>query len=87
MVQCDENNKKNGEAYKAGYKTICDIGEERIRRVGAAIKEKNRTVDTGFRVLHLDESNMTDIYYSAEEYSQNFLSVIGIQYQTRSKCR
>ena len=36
MVQCDENNKKNGEAYKAGYKTICDIGEERIRRVGAA---------------------------------------------------
>lgn len=76
MVQCDENNKKNGEAYKAGYKTICDIGEERIRRVGAAIKEKNRTVDTGFRVLHLDESNMTDIYYSAEEYSQNLLSLL-----------
>ena len=76
MVQCAENNKENGEAFKAGYKTICDIGEERIRRVGNAIAEKNEAVDIGFRVLSLDESNMNDVYYSAGEYSQDLLSML-----------
>ncbi len=76
MVQCAENNKKNGEAFKAGYKTICDIGEERIRRSGMRIKEKNDNIDVGFRVFYLDESNMNDVYYAAEDYTQDLLTLL-----------
>ena len=76
MVQCAENNKESGDAFKAGYKTICDIGEERIRRTGKKAKEKNSSIDVGFRVLYLDESNMTNVYYAAEDYSQNLLSML-----------
>lgn len=61
-----------------GYEpTICSIGEERIRKAGESIKNDYPNVtllDTGFRVLKLDDSNMTDVYYSADEYDQNMLS-------------
>ena len=80
MVQLPEPCGEQSEAYKAGYKTICEIGKERIRRAGAKIKEENplttQNLDTGFRVFKLDESNMTDVYYSAGEYNQSMLSVL-----------
>ncbi len=63
---------KKTEAYKSGYKNICEIGKERIRRAGAQIKESSPMVtadlDTGFRVLKLDTSNMKDVYYNPSEY-------------------
>ena len=78
MVQLPEPCDENSEAYKAGYKNICEIGKERIRRAGAKIKEENplaaQNLDTGFRVLKLDDSNMNNVYYSAGEYSQDLLS-------------
>ena len=70
MVQLPEKTDEKSEAYKAGYKNICEIGKERIRRAGKKIKEENATkegierLDTGFRVLKLDESNMADVYYT-----------------------
>ena len=68
MVQLPELTDEKSEAYKAGYKNICEIGKERIRRAGKKIKdeagEKAATLDTGFRVLKLDESNMADVYYT-----------------------
>ena len=74
MVQLPEKCNKSGEAYKAGYRTICDIGKKRIRLVGDKIKESDGStatnVDIGFRVLKLDSSNMKDIYYSPAEVSQ-----------------
>lgn len=88
MVQLLEKTELNSEAYKAGYKTICDIGKERIRRAGKKIKEelavkqhderittrqKELTLDIGFRVLKLDSSNMENVYYSPVEYSQQEL--------------
>lgn len=89
MVQLPEVTDENSEANKAGYKTICDIGKERIRRAGKKIKEEliakqqenglfteqegKQTLDIGFRVLKLDSSNMQDIYYSPAEYDQNDL--------------
>ena len=66
-AMCDEKS----EAYKAGYKTICEIGKERVRRAGQKVKEDSglmaANLDTGFRVLKLDESNMTDVYYTPAE--------------------
>lgn len=73
MIQCGEKTRENGEAFNAGYKTICDIGEERIRRVGAQLRKTNAALDTGFRVFYLDESNMNDVYYAAEDYTQEML--------------
>ncbi|MBC7087866.1 MAG: site-specific DNA-methyltransferase [Tissierellales bacterium] len=76
MVQIPEPCDEKSEAYKAGYKNICEIGKERIRRAGAKIKEENKdkegieNLDTGFRVLKLDSSNMKEVYYTPEEYSQ-----------------
>ena len=68
MVQLPEKTEEKSEAYKAGYKTICEIGKERIRRAGMKIKEEaglqGQNLDTGFRVLKLDESNMADVYYT-----------------------
>jgi len=62
------------------YNTICDIGKERIRRVGKKIKADSplttQNLDTGFRVFKLDDSNMTDVYYSAGEYTQDMLSML-----------
>ena len=80
MVQLPEATEEDSEAYKAGYKNICEIGKERIRRAGKKILEENKdkegieNLDIGFRVLKLDDTNMRDVYYSASEYSQNLLS-------------
>lgn len=74
MVQLPELTDEKSEAYKAGYKNICEIGKERIRRAGAKIKEENpdkaQNLDTGFRVLKLDSSNMKEVFYSPKETSQ-----------------
>ena len=68
---------QKSEAYKAGYKTICDIGKERIRRAGEKVREGSplttQNLDIGFRVFKLDDTNMKDVYYSADEYSQTNL--------------
>ena len=65
---------KDSDARKAGYYTICEIGKERIRRAGKKIKEESplttQDLDTGFRVLKLDSTNMQDIYYSPKDISQ-----------------
>lgn len=77
MVQLPEDTDEKSEAYKAGYKNICEIGKERIRRAGKKIKEENplttQDLDTGFRVLKLDSSNMQDVYYSPEEFNEKLL--------------
>lgn len=74
MVQLPEATNEKSEAYKAGYKTICEIGKERIRRAGRKIKENapltSQSLDTGFRVLKLDTSNMQDVYYKPEDFSE-----------------
>ena len=70
------------EAYKAGYKNICEIGKERIRRAGKKIKEEHpeaKDLDIGFRVLKLDSSNMEDVYYTPAEFSQQQLFVNNIK--------
>lgn len=58
MVQLPERCDEKSEAYKAGYKNICEIGKERIRRAGSKINEQNKSVDTGFKVFKLDTSNL-----------------------------
>ena len=99
MVQLPEPTDEKSEAYKAGYKNICEIGKERIRRAGKKILEEQKIkmddsretldfsddsgigskvlglkpVDVGFRVLKLDSSNMQDVYYSPEEFSEKLL--------------
>lgn len=74
MVQLPEKTEEKSEAFKAGYKNICEIGKERIRRAGKKIKEESplttQNLDTGFRVLKLDSTNMQDIYYSPKDISQ-----------------
>ena len=74
MVQLPEPCGEKSEAYKAGYKNICEIGKERIRRAGARIREENKGVDTGFRVLKIDSSNMKDVYYSPAEFDATLLA-------------
>lgn len=87
MVQLPEKCDEKSEAYKAGYKTIAEIGKERIRRAGEQIKEEieenaqqlkmdeepKQVPDIGFRVLKVDSTNMKDVYYSADQYSQQML--------------
>ena len=77
MVQLPEPCDEASEAYKAGYKNICEIGKERIRRAGEKIKAENplttKDLDVGFRVLKLDDSNMKDVYYAADDYDQRSL--------------
>ncbi len=79
MVQLPEKTDEKSEAYKAGYKNICEIGKERIRRAGQKIKEENKDkegiekLDTGFRVLKLDSSNMEDVYYTPQEFTPQLL--------------
>lgn len=85
MVQLPEPCDEKSEAYKAGYKNICEIGKERIRRAGEKIlKEQlannnstlnspNSKLDIGFRVLKLDSTNMKDVYYAPSDYDQDFL--------------
>jgi len=77
MVQLPEKTDEKSEAYKAGYKNICEIGKERIRRAGKKIKEESplttQNLDTGFRVLKLDSSNMQDVYYTPAEFNEQKL--------------
>ena len=79
MVQLPEACDEKSEAYKAGYKNICEIGKERIRRAGKKIKEENplttQDLDIGFRVLKLDSSNMEDVYYTPKEYMDKEISL------------
>ena len=76
MVQLPEETDEKSEAYKAGYKNICEIGEERIRRAGKKIKEETGAdIDYGFRVFRVDSSNMKDVYYRPAEYTQEQLSL------------
>lgn len=77
MIQLPEKPNEKSEAYKAGYKNICEIGKERIRRAGTKIKEENpdsaQKLDIGFRVLKLDSSNMKEVYYKPNDYSQKMI--------------
>ena len=71
LVQLPEETEEKSEAYKAGYKTICDIGEERIRRAGKKIKEETGAdIDYGFRCFRVDSSNMKDVYYKPSDINQ-----------------
>ena len=78
MVQLPERTDEKSEAYKAGYKNICEIGKERIRRAGRKIKEDSplttQDLDTGFRVLKCDTSNMKEVYYNPAEYEASLFS-------------
>lgn len=80
MVQLSEETAEKSEAYKAGYKNICEIGKERIRRAGAKIKEEspltNSDLDIGFRVLKLDSTNMKDVYYNPADYELNLFDTL-----------
>ena len=89
LVQLPEGIETNSAAYSAGFKTICDIGKERIRRAGKKVLEEQEKdessgglfaqteskskVDVGFRVLKLDSSNMNDVYYRPEEFSDQLI--------------
>lgn len=77
-VQLPEKCDEKSEAFKAGYKNICEIGKERIRRAGKKIKEENplltNDLDTGFRVLKLDSSCMKDVYYNPDDMTQDLLA-------------
>ena len=77
MVQLPELTDEKSEAYKAGYKNICEIGKERIRRAGKKIKEESplttQALDTGFRVLKLDSSNMEDVYYTPDAFKPDVI--------------
>ena len=76
MVQLPYKTDEKSEAYKAGYKNICEIGKERIRRAGKKIVDDNKDkdgidkLDIGFRVLKLDSTNMKDVYYNPNDYNQ-----------------
>lgn len=78
LVQLPEETDTKSEAYKIGYKNICEIGKERIRRAGRKIKEdsplKTQDLDIGFRVLKCDSSNMKDVYYNPAEYEPSLFS-------------
>ncbi len=75
MVQLPEVTDEKSEARKAGYETICDIGEERIRRAGDKIRAETGTnIDYGFRVFRVDSTNMEDVYYKPGDYDQSKLS-------------
>ena len=76
MVQLPELTDENNEAYKAGYKTICEIGKERIRRAGKKIKAEHpeaKDLDTGFRVFKCESSNYKDVAFAPKDYSQEML--------------
>ena len=73
MVQLPEPCAEDSEACKAGYKTIAEVSKERIRRAGKQIKQNSPTVDTGFRVLKIDTSNMADVYYTPDAVTQGDL--------------
>ena len=76
MVQLPEICDEKSEAYKAGFKNICEIGKERIRRVANQLHKDytESKFDGGFRVLKLDTTNMNEVYYKPDDYSQGFLN-------------
>ena len=78
MVQAQEKCNPDTEAFAQGFSNICELGKERIRRAGEKIKSENplstQDLDIGFRVLKLDDSNMKDVYYAADEYEQKSLT-------------
>lgn len=78
MVQIAEQTQEGSPAQKAGYKNICEIGKERIRRAAKKIHEDNpdATFDDGFRVLRLDDTNMNNVYYAAGDYTQDMLMMM-----------
>jgi adenine-specific DNA-methyltransferase len=82
MVQLPEPTEENSEAFKTGYKNICEIGKERIGRAGVKIIEDNNNIegidklDVGFRVFKVDSTNMKDVYYAANEYTQDMLAAL-----------
>lgn len=87
MIQIPENTVEKSEAYKVGFKNICDIGKERIRRAAKKIHEEYPDVqfDDGFRVLRLDDSNMKDVYYNPQDTSQDmFANVVDNVKEDRS---
>ena len=77
MIQVPEQTESNSAAYKSGFKNLCEIGKERIRRVSQRLAEQTPLIaqmnDLGFRVLKLDTSNMQDVYYKPEEFSETSL--------------
>jgi len=78
MVQLPEETPEDSEAYKAGYKNICEIGKERIRRAGKKIKEEHpeaKDLDTGFRVFRVDDSNFEDVERTPKDYNQDQLDL------------
>ena len=79
MVQLPEETAADSEAYKAGYKNICEIGKERIRRAGKKIKEESplttQDLDIGFRVFKCDESNYKNVAFTPKDYSQESLEL------------
>ena len=86
MVQLPEVTDENSEAYKVGYKNICEIGKERIRRAGRKMKEEAgimaQDLDIGFRVLKLDSSNMEDVYYTPDDFNANNLFTLADNIKT-----
>lgn len=78
LVQLPEIIAEESEAYKAGYRNICEVGEDRIRRSAQklSLDDENAVFDSGFRVLKVDDSNMNDVYYSADDYSQGMLAML-----------
>lgn len=89
MVQLPEKTDEKSEAYKAGYKNICEIGKERIRRAGKKVKEEaglqGENLDTGFRVLKLDSSNMEDVFYTPETFDASKLFVDNVKVDRSSE--
>ena len=77
MVQLPEETASDSEAYKAGYKNICEIGKERIRRAGKKVKEEHpeaKDLDTGFRVFKCESSNYKDVAFAPKDYTQDMLA-------------
>jgi len=83
LVQLPEDLDKNSEAFKDGFKNICEIGKERIRQAAKKIKkETGANIDYGFRVYRLDESNMKDIYYKPQDYKQEAMDLFADNVKT-----
>ena len=78
MIQVPEKCDEKSDAYKAGYSTICEIGKERIRRAAKKLQSESDCTgkDFGFRVFKTDDSNMNDVYYAAEDYTQDLLTML-----------
>ena len=80
LIQLPESIEPDSDAGKGGFNTICEVGQERIRRAGLKIKEESplttMDLDTGFRVFKLDDSNMNNVYYAAEDYTQDLLTML-----------